>query len=63
MDRALRCFQKQGVDTAPCGCSYRTLEFEWSLRLLAPNPAAAQGVRAALHEHVGLLWYALKGRI
>jgi uncharacterized SAM-binding protein YcdF (DUF218 family) len=60
MDRAMRCFQKQGVDVVACGCSYRALYFEWSVREFMPNPGAAQGVRAALHEHVGLAWYSVQ---
>jgi uncharacterized SAM-binding protein YcdF (DUF218 family) len=61
--RAVRCFHQQGVEVIPCGCSYRTRNVEWSIRSFIPNTYAAQGLRAALHEYVGLLAYYVQGRI
>jgi uncharacterized SAM-binding protein YcdF (DUF218 family) len=63
LPRAALCFRQQGVEVVPCGCSYRAREFEWSPRTVLPNPFAAQGVRDALHEYVGLATYSLQGRI
>jgi uncharacterized SAM-binding protein YcdF (DUF218 family) len=63
MERALLCFQKQGVDAVPCSCYVSTLQFEWSATSFLPNTAAAQGVRLALHEYAGLAWYSVQGRI
>jgi uncharacterized SAM-binding protein YcdF (DUF218 family) len=63
LERSLRCFRKQGVEAIPCGCRYATLEFEGSVADFLPNPTATRGARAALHEWVGLAWYALRGRI
>ncbi len=62
LERSLRCFRKQGVDAVPCGCRYATLEFEGSMTDFLPNPVA-RGATAALHEWIGLAWYALRGRI
>jgi uncharacterized SAM-binding protein YcdF (DUF218 family) len=63
LERSLRCFRKLGVDAVPCGCRYETLEFEWSAVEFLPNPTTTRGTRAALHEWIGLAWYALRGRI
>ena len=59
----MRCFRKQGLDPIPCGCHYRTLYFEWTATDFLPNPAQSDVSHAALHEWMGLAWYALHGRI
>jgi uncharacterized SAM-binding protein YcdF (DUF218 family) len=63
MDRAVRCFAKQGVDAVACGCNYRTLKADLSWHDFLPNPAGARGVRSALHEWLGLAGYSLRGWI
>jgi uncharacterized SAM-binding protein YcdF (DUF218 family) len=63
LERAMRCFRKQGVDPTPCGCHYVTLHFEWTATDFLPNPSLTRPTQAALHEWLGLAWYALHGRI
>jgi uncharacterized SAM-binding protein YcdF (DUF218 family) len=63
LERASRCFQKEGVIVVGCGCNYRSNEFDWSLNALRPGPSAALGTRVALEELVRLAWYAIQGRI
>ncbi len=63
LERAVRCFRKQGLDPIPCGCHYRTLHFDWAVTDFLPNPADTDGARAALHEWLGLAWYVLHGRV
>lgn len=63
LERAARCFRKQGLAVVPSGCHYLATPLEPSLGLLLPSPGAAQGCQAALHEWLGLAWYRLHGRI
>jgi uncharacterized SAM-binding protein YcdF (DUF218 family) len=63
LDRAVRCFRKQGIDPVPCGCRYGSLQFQGEVTEFLFNPAAARGARTALHEWIGMAWYALRGRI
>src|SRR5262249_43788655 len=62
LERSTRCFRKQGFETVPCGCHYRTLHLEWTTTDFLPNPAETGAVQAALHEWLGMAWYALHGR-
>jgi uncharacterized SAM-binding protein YcdF (DUF218 family) len=61
--RAQKCFQKQGVDTIPCGCRYRALRLEPSVLSFLPSPSAAEGCQEVWHEWLGILWYRARGRI
>ena len=62
LQRAVRCFRKQGIEVIPCGCGYRaSLEFEFS-RLL-PQPDTAGRCQLICHEWIGLARYWLRGRI
>jgi uncharacterized SAM-binding protein YcdF (DUF218 family) len=63
LERAVRCFRKQGVDVVPCGCQYGSLHFHPDLINFLPDPQAAWGIGTALHEWLGLAWYAFRGRI
>jgi uncharacterized SAM-binding protein YcdF (DUF218 family) len=63
MERAVRCFRKQGVEVVPCGCHYKAHRFEANLSDFLPNPTGARGVAAALHEWIGVAWYALRGYV
>jgi uncharacterized SAM-binding protein YcdF (DUF218 family) len=63
LERAVRCFRRQGIDVVPCGCQYRARDFGTSPARFLPDPTAAWGVAQALHEWLGLAWYGLCGRI
>jgi uncharacterized SAM-binding protein YcdF (DUF218 family) len=63
LHRAVLCFEAQGLEVVPCGCSYRARALRWSATELMPTTHAAQGVRAALYEYVALLVYTWQGRI
>jgi uncharacterized SAM-binding protein YcdF (DUF218 family) len=63
MPRALLCLRKQGIDALPAPCHYRATRFQWSLFSFIPSPGAANGFRRVWHEWVGLVWYALRGRL
>jgi uncharacterized SAM-binding protein YcdF (DUF218 family) len=63
MERALRCFQKQGVSVVGCGCNYRTSDLQWTPQAFIPGTSAVQEVRAAIQEYAALTWYAVRRRI
>jgi len=63
LPRAVRCFRAQGIDVIPWGCRYRARPLEFSPLLFIPNPSAAEGMHAAIHEWLGLAWYWVRGRI
>jgi uncharacterized SAM-binding protein YcdF (DUF218 family) len=62
LDRAVACFRKQGAEVIPCGCRYRALGIDWSLRAFLPDPTAARGTQDALHEWLGSAWYRVQGK-
>jgi len=60
MMRAERCFRKQGLETLPAPCGFRTLKFnagEW----LFPGWNPLSYNEAALHEYGGIAVYWLRG--
>jgi len=61
LGRAASCFRKQGVDVVPCGCRYRALRIDWSVRAFLPDPSVARGFQDAFHEWLGTAWYRLRG--
>ncbi|MAG93713.1 MAG: hypothetical protein CMJ48_08195 [Planctomycetaceae bacterium] len=61
--RAVRCFEKQGLDVVPAAAGYQAGDFEWTLDAFQPDASAAMGTDAAFHEFLGLLWYWSQGRI
>jgi uncharacterized SAM-binding protein YcdF (DUF218 family) len=63
MERAVRCFRKQGIDVVPCGCHYKACRLEAELADFLPNPTGARGLAAALHEWLGVAWYTLHGYV
>jgi uncharacterized SAM-binding protein YcdF (DUF218 family) len=63
LERSLRCFRKQGLDPVPCGCYYTTLRFDGSVTDFLPDPTLTRAAHTALHEWIGLAWYAVRGRI
>jgi len=64
LPRAVRCFERQGIDVIPSGCSYRASRFEWAdVREWIPSPASVGGVHSAFHEWVGIGVYWWRGSI
>jgi uncharacterized SAM-binding protein YcdF (DUF218 family) len=63
LPRAVRCFRKQGLIVIPSGCRYRATRPGPVLLWPFPSAAAVQGCLEAFHEWVGVLWYALNGRV
>lgn len=61
--RSARCFEAFGIEVVPVGCAYRATKFHWTLEMFLPSPDGASSSQAAIHEHLGLLWYWIKGRI
>lgn len=61
--RAELCFRAQGIEVVPCGCYHRATRFEWSLLSVVPRGVAADNLRRAVHEWLGIVWYRLRGRI
>jgi uncharacterized SAM-binding protein YcdF (DUF218 family) len=63
MHRAVGCFRKQGADVVPCGCRYRALRMDWSPWAFVPSLTGGSGAQEALHEWLGVAWYALHDRL
>jgi uncharacterized SAM-binding protein YcdF (DUF218 family) len=63
MIRAVKCFQKQGVEILPSGCHYQEIGLGDPLYDFLPNAEAAKHSQQAAHEWVGVLWYWLRGKI
>ncbi|UXY14210.1 YdcF family protein [Chitiniphilus purpureus] len=60
LPRASQAFRSAGFTVVPAGTDYASPEPAWLLSLL-PSAGALQQSRTALHEMLGLLWYALRG--
>ncbi len=63
MWRAEACFRRAGVAVTPAPCGFRSGPFEFRIRTFLPCATAIRQNEEALHEWVGLAWYALRGRI
>lgn len=61
--RSVKCFEHQGLAVVPVACSYRTLRFHAALRQFLPTPQEMVYNEETLHEWIGLVWYAVRGRI
>ena len=63
MKRAAACFRKEGLEVIPSPCNSFTSKFQnrWDDYLPSPNGAAR--FQEAVHEWVGLAYYALRGWI
>jgi uncharacterized SAM-binding protein YcdF (DUF218 family) len=61
MARAERCFRKQGLQVTPAACHFNVLDI--TPEFLLPSAAAIEWNERVLHESLGLLWYAVSGRI
>ena len=62
MRRAEAAFRKAGLEVIPSPCSFRTLESGTWLDFLLPKARAILWNEDAVHEWIGMLWYAIKGR-
>jgi len=63
MARAVRAFRRQGLEVAPAPCAFRAERFEGSWReWLIATPGTMVANEEALHEWVGLAWYAATGK-
>jgi uncharacterized SAM-binding protein YcdF (DUF218 family) len=62
MPRSMAVFLKQGLQPIPAPTDYQLPKFisqaEWS-----PSSLSLYFSDVAVHEHIGILWYRLRGRI
>lgn len=64
LPRAVRCFERQGIEVLPSGCSYRASRFAWTAASeWIPTPSAVGGVHGAVHEWLGIVLYWGRGWI
>jgi uncharacterized SAM-binding protein YcdF (DUF218 family) len=57
MFRALRSFQKQGIEAVPSVCAHRATQFGWSVFSFLPDAGAVQLHQQVFHEWLGVTWY------
>jgi uncharacterized SAM-binding protein YcdF (DUF218 family) len=62
MPRAERCFRKQGLDVVPLPCGFRST-IQRHVYELIPDSEVIVWNEDTMHEAIGLIWYALHGRI
>jgi len=63
MERAARCFRRQGFEVTPAPAAFRTFELKGWREKLLPNTWAIRNNVEAIHEWLGLAAYKLRGRI
>jgi len=63
MNRAERCFRKQGFTVTPAACGHEVPLWKFSLRDFIPSAGALAQISRAAHEWLGRIWYRLRGRI
>jgi len=63
MNRAERCFRKQGFVVTPAPCSHQVAVWEFDLTDLIPAQVGLAQFTSAAHEWQGRIWYRLRGRI
>jgi uncharacterized SAM-binding protein YcdF (DUF218 family) len=63
MNRAERCFRKQGFIVTPAPCDHQTAAWEYTLFDFLPSTGGLELVTRAAHEWQGRIWYRLQGRI
>jgi uncharacterized SAM-binding protein YcdF (DUF218 family) len=61
--RAVRCFRGQGIEVVPCGCRYRTHQFQLTVLAFVPNLSASRRFEVVWHEWVGAGWYWVTGKM
>jgi uncharacterized SAM-binding protein YcdF (DUF218 family) len=62
MNRADRCFRKQGFVVTPAPCDHRVAVWEFEITDLIPRESGLAQFTCAAHEWQGLIWYRLRGR-
>jgi uncharacterized SAM-binding protein YcdF (DUF218 family) len=63
LPRAVRCFQKQGLEVVPAPSSLRSLPRPRRWSDYVPSFQAIQVNEDVLHEIIGLIWYRVSGKI
>lgn len=63
LPRAVRCFQKQGLEPTACGAGFKATPGSTARFGFVPQMGAAQGSQRVAHEWLGLAWYWLRDRI
>jgi uncharacterized SAM-binding protein YcdF (DUF218 family) len=63
MYRAVRCFERQGIEVTPAASYYRAKPFQFSPLTLVPNANAVRNVQRVSHEWLGTAWYWCLGRL
>jgi uncharacterized SAM-binding protein YcdF (DUF218 family) len=63
MNRAERCFRKQGFVVTPAPCCHEVTVWELGLTDLIPTEGGLAQFTRAAHEWQGRIWYRLRGRI
>lgn len=63
MRRAMACFRKQALDVVAAPCRPVGGGFTGSLEFFLPSPGGVRLTRTAWNEWLGLLWYAIQGRV
>lgn len=63
MNRAERCFRKQGFVVTPAPCSHQVAVWEFEFVDLIPAQVGLAQFSSAAHEWQGRIWYRLRGRI
>ncbi|MBS0261873.1 MAG: YdcF family protein [Planctomycetes bacterium] len=63
MDRAVRCFRKQGLDVTAAPCAHETLVCDLGVCHFLPSSIGLAQLTRATHEWQGRIWYRLRGRI
>lgn len=63
MPRAVRAFQKLGLDVIPAPCNFRARSEGDLYRKFLPEAHAVSASTDALHEWIGIAWYMLTGKI
>lgn len=61
MNRAVRCFQKQGVNIIPFPVDFKHASFDWSPSWLIPSATAMTTWEIVIREGVGILVYKITG--
>jgi uncharacterized SAM-binding protein YcdF (DUF218 family) len=62
MSRSERCFRKQGLEVVPAACGFRSILHE-NLSEFLPRWQAVAWNEDTMHEAIGILWYAVTGKI
>lgn len=63
MARAVRCFQKAGLEVVPAPCDYRSARFVGRPTQFLPQASGAEDVQRLVHEILGFVWFQARGKI